>query len=614
MNAAEQLHQYVVSVYEPEDVVEIRILRGGDARKHWCAAKELPSLADQLGKANGDGWNIYIGVNPRKGKGLSGDVNVAVFRCVFVDFDHIEADGCSPTEIALSRIEDAGLPVPTLVIYSGHGTHGYWRLAVPVAEGTWRNLQARLNQALGSDPAIRNPERIMRLPSFHNVKAAAHPVECFIVQADPSAVYPVEAIAGVLPALTEKAPTLAPAQKPGTSNAKVAKAHAVLYSHKWESCAEGERGNQAYRHAAQLRELGLSEADTLEILSDWDATNLPPLGQAGLRSVIVNVQKYAKGTPGAKLAEGRSPRQRAPLPPTTTDAEPAAELESLIEAEIDGRCANLPWPWPLLTGLVQALMPQTRTLFVGGTGASKSLAILQSLTVWMSLGIKVAVLELERSREFHLKRVLAQRAGIAGLTTSQWVQENPDLVRRLFTEHREYINAMGQAIHTVPQQFTIEQASEWVEEQARAGARIICIDPVTALSRGRECWADDEKFLARVEKAVRQSGASLICVSHPRKGGNDQPHLDNIAGGAAWARFPDAVVWLESHDARISLIKTPCGTDEQMHNRTLHLLKSRSGEGDHLRLAYRFETGMNQGDSGALTLKELGIIVRKRKN
>lgn len=614
MNATEQLQQYVACVYEPEDWVEIRCLRGGDAKKYWCAAKELPSLADGLGKANGDGWNVYAGPNSRKGKGLSGDANVAAFRTVFVDFDHIEADGCSPTEIALSRIEDAGLPAPTLVVFSGHGVHAYWRLTAPVDEATWRNLQERLNKTLGSDTAIKNPERIMRLPGFQNVKDPARPVDCFVVQADPSAVYLVEAIAGILPPLVEKAPTLAPAQKPATPNAKAAKAHAVLYSHKWESCAEGERGNQAYRHAAQLRELGQSEADTLEILSDWDAANLPPLGQAELRSIIVNVQKYAKGTPGAKLNESRPPQQPAPLPPTTTDAEPAAELESLIEAEIDGRCANLSWPWLLLTILVQALMPQTRTLFVGGTGASKSLAILQSLATWISLGIKVAVLELERSRDFHLKRVLAQRAGIANLTKPQWVQENAELVRGLFAEHRQHLNEMGRAIHTAPRQFTIAQAAEWVEEQARAGARIVCIDPVTALARGRECWTDDEKFLARVEKVTRQSGASLICVSHPRKGGNDQPHLDNIAGGAAWARFPDAVFWLESHDAKISTIKTVCGTDEQMHNRTLHLLKTRSGEGDHLRLAYRFETGMNQGDSGALTLKELGIIVRKRKN
>lgn len=615
MNATMQLEQYAACVYEPEDIVEVRILRGSDAKKYWCAARELPTLADGLGKANADGWNIYAGPNPRKGKGLSGDANVVVYRCQFVDFDHIDADGCSPTEIALSRISDAGLPAPTLVIFSGHGVHVYWRLAAPVDEATWRNLQERLNQTLGSDPAIKNPERIMRTPGFRNVKDPSKPADCFIVQAEPSAICPADAIAGVLPALVSKSPSPPPVQAPAVSNAKTAKARAVLYADKWESCSEGGRNKAAYRHAAEMiRDFALPDADAWEILADWDQSNTPPLSGEELRAAFESAKAHAKHSPGEKLNESRAPRPRAPLPPTTTGTEPAAELESLIEAEIDGRIVNHPWPWPLLTTLVQALMPQTRTLLVGGTGASKSLAILQALAVWVSLGIKVAALELERSRDFHLKRVLAQRAGTADLTKSQWVRENADMVRRLFSEYRQHLNRMGEAIHTVPRQFTIEQAAEWVEDRAREGTRIIVIDPVTALSRGRECWADDEKFLARVEKAVRNSGASLICVTHPRKGGNDLPHLDNIAGGAAWARFPDAVVWLESHDAKVSAVRTDCGSDEQMHNRTVHLLKTRSGEGDHLRLAYRFETGKDNNDSGALVLKELGIIIRKRKN
>ena len=43
------------------------------------------------------------------------------------------------------------------------------------------------------------------------------------------------------------------------------------------------------------------------------------------------------------------------------------------------------------------------------------------------------------------------------------------------------------------------------------------------------------------------------------------------------------------------------------------LLKTRSGEGEHLRLAYRFETGKHEQDIGALTLRELGILVKTKK-
>jgi len=212
-------------------------------------------------------------------------------------------------------------------------------------------------------------------------------------------------------------------------------------------------------------------------------------------------------------------------------ADPASELGAQIEDQIAGRFVNIAWPWPWLTGLVQGLTPGSRLGLVGAGGASKSFAITQSLAVWIERGIKVAVLELERSRSFHLNRILAQRTNIADLTRSDWVREHPDTVRRLFAEHREFLNHIGESIYTVPNQFTISQGAEWVEQRAAQGFRIIIIDPTTALMRQGDPWVEDEKFLSRVEQAVRMSGASLIVVTHPKKGGGRLPDLDNVAGG-----------------------------------------------------------------------------------
>jgi hypothetical protein len=293
--------------------------------------------------------------------------------------------------------------------------------------------------------------------------------------------------------------------------------------------------------------------------------------------------------------------------------DPASELGAQIEAQIDGRFVNIPWPWAWLTGLVQGLTPGSRLGIVGAGGASKSFMVTQALAVWLERGIKVAVLELERSRAFHLSRVLAQRTSVADLTRSDWVRENPETVRHLFAEHREFLNRIGEAIYTVPRQLTTSQGAEWIEQRAAEGFRIVIADPVTSLVCRGDPWIEHEQFLARTEQAVRASGASLIVITHPRKGGGGLPDLDNIAGGAAWARSLDSVIWLESHDAKVSRIKTPCGSDEQSHNRTLYLLKTRSGEGENMRLAYRFETGKEPGAKGALVLTELGPILKTRK-
>jgi len=293
--------------------------------------------------------------------------------------------------------------------------------------------------------------------------------------------------------------------------------------------------------------------------------------------------------------------------------DPAVDLDDILTAQIDGRFANHPWPWPWLTELVQGLTPGSRLGVVGPAGASKSLFVVQALGHWVESSLRVAVLELERSRGFHLARGLAQRAGVADLTRAAWVRQNPDLARSLFAEHRAFLNRIGKAIHTSDKPMTSDEVSAWLEERAGEGMQIAVVDPVSARARRGDPWTEDETFLAQAEQTVRQSGMIAIFVLHPRKGGSGQPDLDNLLGGAAWARSLDSVVWLESHEPKTSRIRTSCGTDEQSHNRTVYLLKTRSGEGENVRLAYRFQTGKEQGDTGALTLRELGPIVRRKQ-
>lgn len=172
-------------LFDPDDIVELRFIRGKnpkvEIKKFWTLAKDLPSLADRLKASNQAGYNIYYGPNPRKAMNLSGDENVLLARCFFCDFDHLETgDGCGRLEFVWNDIFLAGLPEPTLAVNSGHGLHVYWRLADPITDMTlWHNTQAQLNNRLGADKTIKNPERIMRLPGFLNTKKQPH-TECYI--------------------------------------------------------------------------------------------------------------------------------------------------------------------------------------------------------------------------------------------------------------------------------------------------------------------------------------------------------------------------------------------------------------------------------------------------
>ena len=613
MNTADQVKQFVECVYEPDDWVELRALKNGGARKWWKPAHALLSIVSELETLNRDGWNIYVGPNPRKAEGLSGDANVLLCRSVFCDFDHIEAgDGLSPSEVVLTIIENKGLPNPTMIVFSGHGVHCYWRLSEPITPDQWRGLQERLNAYLGSDPTIKNGERIMRLVGLANVKDPARPVDCFVVQADDKVVYPVETIERALPPLAVKLPATVQAKPSATGTMMQAKARAVLYAAKWPACGEGTRNGEAFRHAAQLlRDFDLPESDAWEILANWNGNNYPPLEDKELRQAFNDAGKYAKRPAGTKLAAVRPSRQRTALPDTAPPADPASEAGSLIESEINGTFTNTEWPWPILTDLGQCLTPGARTLFVGGIGASKSLTLLQAASFWVEKGLRVAVLELERKRNFHLMRLLAQRSRIADVTKPKWVHENAAKARALYNEHRDFLNRMGAAIHTPERQVTTSEAADWVEKLCEQGYQVLAIDPVTLLRREGDPWVEDDTFMDRCGRAVDKAGASVVCITHGKKGFNNAPDLDSLAGGAAWARFADSAVWLQSHHSKVSAVEACCGTANTMHDRTMHLLKTRSGEGTGTRLAYRFETGRDPEDRGALTIRELGIVVRR---
>lgn len=182
MTTVEQVHTYCDCIFEPADIVEVRaIVTDGAVRKLWCLAGDLASLLPELERLNLSGFNIYVGPNPRKAKGLSGDRNVGTFRTLFADFDGVSpGDGCGIWEFIEPKIEAARLPTPDLVVFSGHGCHAYWRATAAMEPDHWRTLQKRLIATLESDPKVANPERLLRLPGFVNQKYKT-PADCFLL-------------------------------------------------------------------------------------------------------------------------------------------------------------------------------------------------------------------------------------------------------------------------------------------------------------------------------------------------------------------------------------------------------------------------------------------------
>lgn len=151
MKETEQQHQaeqFVDAVFDPKDLIEIRMLPAG--KREWILAEDISGNIPGLNGHNLDGQNIYFGANPRSGQGSSAK-DVARFNSLFVDFDNVSVD------YARQVISDAALPVPTAEIMSGHGVHFYWRLEEPLQdEETWASYQRGLIAVCGSDSKIKD--------------------------------------------------------------------------------------------------------------------------------------------------------------------------------------------------------------------------------------------------------------------------------------------------------------------------------------------------------------------------------------------------------------------------------------------------------------------------
>jgi hypothetical protein len=326
---------------------------------------------------------------------------------------------------------------------------------------------------------------------------------------------------------------------------------------------------------------------------DPDTLNLPAKGDA---------TDYIDGLPD-QSARSIGLAVRAVM----QDAEPvgaSSEVTALVSDTISGKRRAIGWPWRLVGELTKALLPATVTLLCGDPGATKSFLMLEAAAYWHNQGESVALMELEENRVFHLYRALAQRVQQSAILDDDWVREHADEVTWFVENHQEWLDTFGRCLHVNDNDAVkLSDVAAWVERMARAGKRIIAVDPITAVATGPSPWIDALEFLTSVKHTITTYECSLVLVTHPRKGRDGGTLLDDVAGGAAYTRFTQTVLWLEHHEPPKSRMVGTGGGCEPMHsNRTLHICKARNARGQGRQLAFRL-------DGGSLKFQELGMIV-----
>lgn len=350
--------------------------------------------------------------------------------------------------------------------------------------------------------------------------------------------------------------------------------------------APDEKGRRTgIEHMKQVATIleGLSPAPEVYWI-DCDLLNLPPKGDAVEFIALYGGDKVA---PMLELFD-----------PMGADK----ELETLIEDTIEGRRRAIQWPWELVSRATNALLPGTVTCICGDPGSTKSFLVLEAAAFWHQSGVPCAVFELEEDRPYHMNRLLAQLAGNSELTVPEWVAANPELARHAMEHHKGFIRSFGRSITAAPDKnVTLAQLTTWVQERAAKGARVIVIDPITAAATEKP-WVEDLNFLMEVKAAAVRFGFSIILVTHPKKG-SKQSSLHDMAGGAAYQRFSQTVIWVQRLDkSRYQKVRTEYGSKSVRINRVVQLHKTRNGMGAGLRIGFFF-------DGATLRSEERGVIL-----
>ena len=251
-------------------------------------------------------------------------------------------------------------------------------------------------------------------------------------------------------------------------------------------------------------------------------------------------------------------------------------LKERHEAIASGKMRALRSPWGLIDADVRLNLPGTLNVLCGDPGSAKSFLTLQLFMFVLAGGERVSLYELEETKGWHMSRALAQLSGEPRVTDMVYVQNNADRVAILRERWRTELETLGGSMlcpedHAIPS----DELLQWADRECKAGARIIGIDPITALLPTQKPWIDDHHTITQLRRIVDKYHAAVWIVTHPKKGRKTEISMDVMAGGAAMSRFVNNVLWLERTDKPESHVLYGGTTVEA--DRILHVCKCRDG-------------------------------------
>ena len=256
-------------------------------------------------------------------------------------------------------------------------------------------------------------------------------------------------------------------------------------------------------------------------------------------------------------------------------------------------------------------LPGSLTVLCGGPGSGKSFFVNQMCLELLLQGYKPALCALEENENFHTYRALAQMSGNSQLMNPDWVENNPNEVNRAYQENnvivKEYINN----VLTVPNRkiISFDDILLWVKNRIKKGYDYLFIDPITAVTVQERRDIADQKFINELKGIAEETGIRVMLLTHPKQQLNRVESLSNMAGGTAYERFVQNVLWISSINwNKEREIDVNGHSESHNFNRTIRKLKGRNGPLFDMALwGFHF-------DVNTLNFREIGLMKSLKNN
>jgi len=528
------------ALFEPTDLVELRAFVDQQVFRQWVPANELASF--QLPES----WlckNVCFGANPRATRG-SATKDVALARCLFVDFDHVNI------KEAEKRIADADLPKPNVFVSSGSGIHAYWRLAEPMTNlDSWRDRQKALIAALDSDHVVHDPPRIMRLPGTANRKYDP-PRLCKLIFCYPVSRHLITAFPKVYK--KESAPTF----QNGTAinvNANDIERRAIAYLQAMPPAISGQHGHdKTYAAATSLvHGFGLGSNVALRLLEDYYNPKCNPhWSERELIHKIEDAANKPHNKPFGYLRDSSSPiltnkglsimtvpnNSQEITNNQTTNSELTNRSRAHVKCFAEIKSTKIEWLWPGRIALGKL------TVIAGPPGLGKSF-----LTCDLAARVSTGLL-LPDSNHFVCGDVLMLNAEDDPADT---IRPRLDAagadVRRI-----RFMDGVAKAGEKNIDPFDLDQHTPILREyiQFSSATKLVVIDPVTAFTGSVNDHRNTQvrALLRPLSELANESGVSIVMVTHLNKGTGSA--TNRIIGSIAWSAAARSVwgVFRDPHD------------------------------------------------------------------